>query len=233
MCVFETSSAIITTYIGIQALNVGGPGRTSRNGMMFVVLEQGILQYHPTTHFLMRAWVPGVVYVWYALTFSAWWRLVNMDYAAPPHCVQSCHWSSASWAQFLYLVTMIWSWFSTSHRNFLYESTSDSRSIILISPRVDSYNVSQTPLLFRKFSPSPPFPFLYHFGSHIDFQGCSQPVSVYTCVNGKRNMPDDIDTRWTHKPRPWARMLSSLLSWAPFNHSPTSLASGKYPWSRT
>lgn len=43
MCVFETSSAIITTYIGIQALNVGGPGRTSRNGMMFVVLEQGVV----------------------------------------------------------------------------------------------------------------------------------------------------------------------------------------------
>ncbi|TFK34980.1 hypothetical protein BDQ12DRAFT_560233, partial [Crucibulum laeve] len=41
MCCFESSSTALTTVRCIQALRVGGPMRTQRSGLAYLVLEQG------------------------------------------------------------------------------------------------------------------------------------------------------------------------------------------------
>ncbi|RDB15605.1 hypothetical protein Hypma_004050 [Hypsizygus marmoreus] len=43
--VFEVSSAGLTTFRSIQALNVGGPWRTQKEGFMYLLFEQGLLYF--------------------------------------------------------------------------------------------------------------------------------------------------------------------------------------------
>jgi maltodextrin utilization protein YvdJ len=64
MCIFEISSALLTTFRSIQALRVGGPWYTQKKSFVYLLLEQGVI-FLIWLYTLVDLSYLGVLYFWY------------------------------------------------------------------------------------------------------------------------------------------------------------------------
>lgn len=60
-CALEIASAVLTTIRGVQALKISGIPRTTRNGFVFLVLEQGVLYFSVTSLFTLASLIIGAI----------------------------------------------------------------------------------------------------------------------------------------------------------------------------